>query len=91
MEFRRGTAARAPGDRVIARCGWPWRAYRARMGMEERRTSRNFGEFDRGAGDGERGFAGEGSSRCQDAGEAMGDYAVEFREERIFGFLSTAC
>ena len=31
----------------------------------------------------------QGSSRCQGAGEAMGDYAVEFREKRIFGFLST--
>lgn len=31
----------------------------------------------------------QGASWCQDAGEVMGDYAVEFRENRIFGLLST--
>ena len=65
-----------------------WRAYHARMGMEERPTPRISGEFDWGAGDGARGFAG-GSSRCQDAGEAMDEFAVQSREKGIFGFLST--
>lgn len=85
MEFRRGTAAGAPRDRVIAVrvtvAGVPCAPGHGRTPHVE-----NFRGL--GTGDGSRGFAG-GPSRCQDAGEAMGDYAVEFREKRIFGFLST--
>lgn len=57
-----------------------------RLGMEERPTSRIFGKFDWGTGGGDL----QVSSRCQDAGKTMEDYAVEFREKRKFGFLSSA-